>query len=703
MFIKLFNKFIWSTPALLACLLFSACGSDSTSSPASNTEAILSGESISGVSQKGPFVKGSTVKLYELDEELHQTGVHYSTTIDNDEGKYHIDSVVLSKPYAWMIVNGYFLNEHTGEKSTKEITLNGLVKVEKNKDININVLSHLAFNRINYLVQQGLSIGEAQKQAEAEVLKAFGFEADETSFDNMNIFANNEGDAKLLAISLILLKRSDDYDSDNAFAQTIDRMAQITYDLETDGTWDDDSLKEKIKHELYYFADDNNLDNESDLAKTRKNIETMTTKPIPNFEKYIKKFMSPDTVWGSCSKENEIQKNIYNYRNICQNSIWTPYKGFRDVGDPIVVDTTGKYGTLIDSRNGNIYKTLTLVLDNGDSMTWMAENLEFGRKYKHTSVYDNTLDEETEYLDDIDAKEICPEGWHISSTKEWNEMHNIAKANNQYGELLFYQGEGYDGYLDNEGNFFPSTYVMSKESEYPEELYLDVYNADGSYSIYGYEPAYVRCIKDYKEKEPAGSQKYGHFIDERDGQIYKTIDIKLSDGTTATWMASLLEYEGPTTTDSKVQHYPGHGRTYTYKQILNKPDDADTTELYPIFFSIEKGEKVQGICPNNYHIPNYQEWNKLLEITASDSTIKELLLYPQSIFNKTTNSRYTPYDLKYNFNVTGEYNREQNVGTKWVVLAILPPFASTLINEGLILQANERFRIDPFALRCVKD
>ena len=161
MFIKLFNKFFWSAPTLFACLLFSACGSDSTSSQTTNAEVILSGESISGVSQKGPFVKGSIVKLYELDEELHQTGIHYSTTIDNDEGIYHIDSVVLTKPYAWMVVNGYFLNEYTGEKSTKEITLNGLVKVEKNKDININVLSHLAFNRINYLVQQGLSIAEA--------------------------------------------------------------------------------------------------------------------------------------------------------------------------------------------------------------------------------------------------------------------------------------------------------------------------------------------------------------------------------------------------------------------------------------------------------------------------------------------------------------------------------------------------------------
>ena len=119
MFTKPLNKIYWSIPILFAYMLFSACGSEPTSSPnGNNNTVILSGETVSGVSQKGPFIKGSTVKLYELDEKLHQTGIHYSTTIDNDEGKYHIDNVVLTMPYAWMVVNGYFLNEFTGKISS---------------------------------------------------------------------------------------------------------------------------------------------------------------------------------------------------------------------------------------------------------------------------------------------------------------------------------------------------------------------------------------------------------------------------------------------------------------------------------------------------------------------------------------------------------------------------------------------------------
>ncbi len=356
MFTKPLNKIYWSIPILFAYMLFSACGSEPTSSPnGNNNTVILSGETVSGVSQKGPFIKGSTVKLYELDEKLHQTGIHYSTTIDNDEGKYHIDNVVLTMPYAWMVVNGYFLNEFTGKKSSKEITLNGLVKVEKGKNININALSHLAFNRINYLVQQGLSIAEAQKQAEAEVLKAFDFEADETSFENMDIFANGEGDAKLLAISLILLngKHEDDYnyDDENYIAQSIDFMARISYDLETDGTWDDTDLKQEIKEDLVYFTYRYDSNGDNIISKARKQMQSMTTKSIPNFEKYIKKFLSPDTIWGSCTNENEIQRNRYSDRYICQNSKWTSYNPL--IEEECNAENEGKVNSVWVSSSGN--------------------------------------------------------------------------------------------------------------------------------------------------------------------------------------------------------------------------------------------------------------------------------------------------------------------------------------------------------------
>ena len=677
----------------------------------------------SGVSQKGPFIKGSTVKLYELDEKLHQTGVHYSTTIDNDEGLYHIDSVVLTKPYAWMVVNGYFLDEYTGKKSSKEITLNGLVKVEKGKDININVLSHLAFNRINYLVQQGLSIAEAQKQAEAEVLKAFDLDADETSFEDMNIFAGGEGDAKLLAISLILLNPQNTLENwgneeytkqDNDIAQAIDLMAQITYDLESDGTWDNSGEGYTYDMTLKTWLKENTLKSATNgtFTAVRKNMKSMTTKSIPDFEKYVKKFISPDTIWGSCSKEYEIQKDYNDNRYICQDSVWIHYYGFRDVGDP-VVDTTDKYGTMTDSRDGKKYKTVSILSAIGDSVTWMANSLEYeapdieGKICEHGKGC-------WYMLNDIAPQNypqgICPENWHIPQKSEWSNMLYAIENDYQYGELLFANNTDNDDYdIHSHSNL----YFMWLD--YDEQL-LRAFFRDGSDDQYGagitLDPARIRCVKDYSEpKLTIDTTRYVSLTDKRDGHVYKTLEVKYPDGTTATWMATLLEYEAPATSDSSVQNIPGLGRTYTYKQILNKPDDADSTELYPILFAAEKGEIVQGICPDNWHIPNKQEWDKLIKESAEED--RKLLAYPQKFFNKQTNNYDIPKGYNYSFNITGSYNREQ----EWNIVMrpnhpayhatiVTPPYGYTDVSTGWTNKSSYfMYNLLPgeFVLRCVKD
>ena len=675
----MFVKSLYKLTAI--SLLISACSNESSFSPAATTtpsddnEFVLSGETVSGVSQKGPFIKGSTVTLYELDEHLHQTGVHYSTTIDNDNGKYHIDSVVLSKPYAWMIVKGNFIDEITGNISLEQITLNGLVKVEKNKDININILSHLAFNRIQFLVQQGLSIPQAQKQAEIEVLKAFKMEADDKPFENMDIFANGEGDAKLLAITLILLNA---YEGD--IARTTDLLAQITYDLETDGIWNDTELINNLESRTYNST-------EETFITARNNIKSLTTNSIPDFEKYINKFISPNykgLVWGHCYNESELQKNWDELR-ICHDSLWVDYTGFRTLEDPIV-DTTGKFGTLVDSRDGHVYKTLTLKYNDRDSAVWMAENLQF-KKSEYTRAEVN--------------QDLCPDGWHISNYKEWEIMLQASKEYYQYGELLFNQGFEYSEY----GHSGEKCYFMS---ELDHSSYRT--NCDG----YSQDNAKIRCIKDYIEPI-ADTSKYGTLTDKRDGRTYKTLDIELPDGTTATWMASLLEYKISKDEDSSLYNIPGVAQTYTYNQILNKPDVTDTTELYPLLIAAEKGDTIiQGICPENYHIPNNQDWENLLSVTKENEQAKEMLLYTQKEFNKTTNKyEFINEGLRFNFNITGNLVREREQCMVFrpnhpasCYTYTVPPYTYTDIDQAKI--ANTWPSLWPetaseFVLRCVKD
>ena len=336
---------LFASFALVTGICLNACGNMTILDEETNASRVEG--DVSGVSQKGPFAKGSSVTLYEMDEYLHQTGLHFETVIDNDSGKYNIKEVSINGPYAWMVVNGYFMNELTGKLSSRKISLNGLVRVEDGDNVNLNVLNHLAFNRINYLVQQGKSVEAAKKQAESEVLKAFGFESDETSFDRMSIFSDGEGNAKLLAISLIMLYQQDEVLYSEAVEDlktecrteaecdlmydlhefvddgglVIDLMAQISYDIETDGTWDNDSLKKELMKRVG-LAGNNGI-----YARVERNLKKMGARKIPDFEKYLKVFSPKDSLWGRCNRENEIvlfgQRSLMKGgKRICINSQW---------------------------------------------------------------------------------------------------------------------------------------------------------------------------------------------------------------------------------------------------------------------------------------------------------------------------------------------------------------------------------------------
>lgn len=480
---------LFASSALVTGLCLNACGNMTILDEETNA-SLVEGD-VSGVSQKGPFASGSSVTLYEMDENLHQTGLHFETVIDNDSGKYNIKEVSINGPYAWMVVNGYFMNELTGKLSSRKISLNGLVSVEDGDNVNLNVLNHLAFNRINYLVQQGKSVAAAKKQAEGEVLKAFGFESDETSFDRMSIFSDGEGDAKLLAISLIMLYQQDEVLYSEAVEDmgtecrtedecdlryslhefvddgglVIDLMAQISYDIETDGTWDNDSLKKEMMKRVG-LAGNNGI-----YARVEKNLKKMGARKIPDFEKYLKVFSPKDSLWGHCNRENEIvlfgQRSLMKgAKRICVNSQWKNYEGVRGLGIP-PVDTDGQYGTVKDKRDGHVYNTIDVELADGETVTWMADLLEYeavktkkekqaeyiegvGRTYALHQILGLPDSTEDAVMDSVLASSgkiqgVCPAGWHIPSIAEWKSLKDAIKDDYETTELLLHSQYVDDG------------------------------------------------------------------------------------------------------------------------------------------------------------------------------------------------------------------------------------------------------------------
>ena len=91
--------------SILLSIFFISCGDDSGSS-AGDSETITN-KTISGVVQIGPFEKGATIAVYELDEKFEQTGRNYETEIENDQGEYSVDVKELKSQYALLKASGY--------------------------------------------------------------------------------------------------------------------------------------------------------------------------------------------------------------------------------------------------------------------------------------------------------------------------------------------------------------------------------------------------------------------------------------------------------------------------------------------------------------------------------------------------------------------------------------------------------------------
>ena len=136
-------------------LLFTACSSDDKNaggtSEAENSIAITDKE-IAGVTQKGPFTKGSNVTLYELNFRTRaQTGKSFIGKISDSTGSFSINKIELASQYALLQAEGYYLNEITGKVSASQIALNAISDLSERDNVNINLLTHLEYERAVWL------------------------------------------------------------------------------------------------------------------------------------------------------------------------------------------------------------------------------------------------------------------------------------------------------------------------------------------------------------------------------------------------------------------------------------------------------------------------------------------------------------------------------------------------------------------------
>ena len=146
-----------ATAAVSISLFLAACGDDNKNAGGTveDQEVIaISDKTVSGVSQKGPFVNGSSVTVQELDgETLAQTGNSYEGKIKNDMGEFSVKVTKLASQYALLKANGFYRNEVSGEKSKSQVTLYALTDLSNRDEVNVNLLTHLEYERSLYLLR----------------------------------------------------------------------------------------------------------------------------------------------------------------------------------------------------------------------------------------------------------------------------------------------------------------------------------------------------------------------------------------------------------------------------------------------------------------------------------------------------------------------------------------------------------------------
>lgn len=315
------------------------------------------------------------------------------------------------------------------------------------------------------------------------------------------------------------------------------------------------------------------------------------------------------------------------------------------------------YGSLVDSRDGKTYKTIRIGGQN-----WMAENLnyetdssrcyndsaeycaKYGRLYRRGDAMDSlgmfstgakgcgyNINCKLKYP----VRGICPEGWHLPDSSEWNKLVATVGGLSEAALNLKSQSGWVDDHNGPDPYAFtalPAGYLLSSgkfdrlgsRTQFWGSLddrdshaftildYRDyiVWNGVGNAAIS------IRCLEDDEtvSKPPARECKtssidtceYDELTDARDGQTYKTV--KIGD---QWWMAENLNY-------SYLEPTPQEdSSSFCYDNLPENCEKYGRLYLW--------NAAMDNICPEGWHLPDSTEWKILLKaVGGSEIAGREL-------------------------------------------------------------------------------
>ena len=461
---------------LVSAILFVACSDSKVAGGSSDDAGIIADLNVAGVSQKGPFVKGSAVTVQGIDcKTMELTGERFDGVVKSDKGDFEVNNVNLSSTCAVFEVTGFYLNEISGQKTNGELTLRALTDLTDRKNVNINLLTHLEYERIKHLVTvKKLSFAEAKTQAEREVLASFDISNEVEEFENLNIFESGDGNAALLAVSVLMQADAD-------VAKLEERTNEFSAAIATNGSWDNEEAKTEIADWV------RDAEASGKIEMIRKNVENWNeSNKVSAFEKYVESFGE----------------------GLSRDSYLNPVT---------------PYDSIVDNRDGQVYKTVKI-----GEQVWMAQNLNYidtaKAIFKDSSwCYDNNPRNcalaGRLYTWTVAKDSLCPEGYHLPDTTEWNTLFasvdgtanagtvlrsilgwDSVDGTNDYGFSAVAVGERYhSGSFDSEGTkaFIWTATALPEESENSAYAAYFVENATVSFKKnFKDNGASVRCLKD---------------------------------------------------------------------------------------------------------------------------------------------------------------------------------------------------------------
>jgi len=450
-----------------------------------DNEKIVHKETLTGYAQKGPYLNGSSITIFELDENLNQTGKTFVTQISDNTGLFSLNDLDLISQYVLLKVDGYYFNEVKGENENSPLTLYALSDITDLSTINVNIMTYLEKNRIEYLINNGIDFSVAKDSAQKELLRVFSISKDTISnSETLDISQAGDVNAILLAISVIL-------QSNREIAYFTELLANFINDFKEDGQIDTVMVKK-----LYQKA---NLLSFSTIRENLENryIEIGVTSEIANFENYINNFI-------------QFQKQKYE--------------------PPISVSDI----------DGNIYHGVYI----GDQI-WLNENLKvthfcngdpipnvIGAEWSSLTTgaycdYDNNENNSTTYgrlynwFATNDSRNLAPEGWHIPSDEEWQNLIEFIGGNSIASGKMKEQGTEHwnspnagatnesgfsalpsgsrSSYGDFYGLFDVARFWFSSEYDSINAWWADLVNWNSEFSIVYDNKKYgnsVRCVRD---------------------------------------------------------------------------------------------------------------------------------------------------------------------------------------------------------------